>query len=346
MNKTKSLKFVLILAVALTLSAINVPTILAAELTTEDNALEFLEDVILLDMTKYNVTLEVFPENYSTYLENLYLENVRCSLESNESKIRVGFTFQNYTLTYCKLSILEGSILYAQSPSTNVLERTDVFLQRYQNYLGASDSQEMRDILATVDEGQNTTVTVDNVRFELTEESSRTKLRWDYTIDGADYTKISFTFRNNGEFSFSDTTHLYEIGSTNVKISREDAVALAMERVENMSWTVEDVKVGNVTVLNNRTSAALLTAPKEPLVLYPYWQVSLTFDKVYPGNVYGVTYNIWADTGEIFYGHMHIFGGEIPEFPSWTPLLLALCTVAVALVFYKQKLHKNHLKRK
>jgi hypothetical protein len=343
MDKLRNLGILLILAVALTLSAINVPTIRAAELTTEDNALDFLENVISLDIKRYKVTLEIFPENYSTYLENLYLENVRCTLESNESKIRVGFTFQNYTLTYCKLSILEGSILYAQSPSTNVVERADVFLQRYQNYLGTSDSQEMRDILATVDEVQNATVIVDNVRFELTAELSRTKLRWDYTLDGADYTKLSFTFRNNGEFSFSDTTNLYEIGSTNVKISKEEAVALAMERVENMSWTVEDVKVGNVSILDNRTSAILLTAPKEPLVLYPYWQVSLTFDKVYPGNVYGVTYNIWADTGEIFYGHMHMFGGEIPEFPTWTPLLLALCTVAVALLVYKQKLHKNQL---
>jgi len=32
---------------------------------------------------------------------------------------------------------------------------------------------------------------------------------------------------------------------------------------------------------------------------------------------------------------------ELPEFPSWTPLLFAVCTVAVVLVVYKRKLSKT-----
>lgn len=37
---------------------------------------------------------------------------------------------------------------------------------------------------------------------------------------------------------------------------------------------------------------------------------------------------------------------DIPEFPSWTPLIFALCTVAVAVVIYKQKIRKNQGRQK
>lgn len=210
----------------------------------------------------------------------------------------------------------EGSPIFTEQPSTNLIERTDAFLENYQKYLGNSEFQQYREILSIVSEVKDTAITVGNVRFEITHFSSGTKFRWVNTFNGADYTRFSISYRNNGDFAFSDDRY-NKIGSTTLNVSKEQAIAIAMERVQNISWNVNTtdssiVEVGNVTILDDRTSVALLTAPKEPLVLYPYWQVGLTFDKVYPGSVYGVTYNIWADTGEVFYGHMHMLGGLIP----------------------------------
>jgi hypothetical protein len=303
----------------------------------------FFEDVLKLDMTKYNTTKYIV-ESKTGYFDDfggLSKEEGDYVLETDGSKIDVMYITVDNTFSYFSLYVEEGSPIFTEQPSTNLIERVDAFLEAYQNYLGNKEFQQYREILSNVNELKDTSITVGNIRFELEGQG----FRWVTTFNGADYTRFSITFRDNGEFAFIDDRY-NKIGSTDVVVLKEEAVAIAMERVQNMSWTVEDVKVGNVTVLDNCTSAVLFSAPKEPLVLYPYWQVSLTFDKVYPGNVYGVTYNIWADTGEIFYGHMRMFGGEIPEFPTWTPLLLALCTVAVALFFYKQKLHKNHLRWK
>ena len=36
-----------------------------------------------------------------------------------------------------------------------------------------------------------------------------------------------------------------------------------------------------------------------PLILYPLWDIVLYFDKLYPGNVYGLWIKIWADTGKV-----------------------------------------------
>lgn len=176
-------------------------------------------------------------------------------------------------------------------------------------------------MVSSVNEVKNITITASNIKFELTSlEMKETTFSWMNTFNGAEYSKISFTFRTNGEFGMIDDRY-NKIGSTDVKISKEEVISVAMQQVKNISWTVENVEIGNITVMDNRTSATLLTAPKEPLVLYPYWQVSLTFDKIYAGTVYGVTYNIWADTGEIFYGHMQMIGGLISseDLPETTP---------------------------
>jgi len=37
--------------------------------------------------------------------------------------------------------------------------------------------------------------------------------------------------------------------------------------------------------------------------------------------------------------------GYIPEFPSWTPLLIMLIGVLAVTVIYKQKLHKQNRRR-
>ena len=118
---------------------------------------------------------------------------------------------------------------------------------------------------------------------------------------------------NSIDFAFGNDRY-NKIGNTSVSITRDQAISIAKVRAQNLSWNVNIsdtsvTQVSNVTILDDHTNAQLLAAPKEPLVLHPYWRVSLTFDKVYPGYVYGVSYNIWADTGEVFYGNLNTLGG-------------------------------------
>jgi hypothetical protein len=34
-------------------------------------------------------------------------------------------------------------------------------------------------------------------------------------------------------------------------------------------------------------------------MLYPMWRIGIALDKFYPGNVYGIYIDIWADTKEV-----------------------------------------------
>jgi hypothetical protein len=336
---------VLVLMLVLVFLLIQLPIAHSAELSTSEST--FFSEVIKLDTTKYNMTKYVVQSKtgYFDDFGDLFKEEGDYVLEGNGSALEVMYIRVNNTFSYFSLYLNEGSPIFTEQPSTNLIERTDAFLEDYQNCLGNSEFQQYREILSTVSEVNETIITVGNIRFEITLSYSSTgeyrgtSFRWRNTFNGADYTSFGIKWRYNGEFAFSDD-HYNKIGSTALNISSVEAVGIAMERVQNISWTVDGIEVGNVTILDDQTSVALLTAPKEPIVLYPYWQVSLTFDKVYSGSVYGVTYSIWADTGEVFYGHMHLLGSIIPEFPSWIILPLFLIATLFAII-YKKKISLN-----
>jgi hypothetical protein len=337
---------VLVLVLFLVFLLTQAPMAYSAEPSTSESVL--FSDVVKLDTTKYNITkyVEQSKTGYFDDFGDLFKEEGDYVLEGNGSRIEVMYIRVNNTFSYFSLYLNEGTPIFTEQPSSNLIERTDAFLEDYQSYLGNVEFQQYREILSTVSEVDETSITDGNIRLEVkhsysnAEEYTGTRFRWVNTFNGADYTSFSIKWRYNGEFAFSNDRY-NKIGSTALNISREEAIGIATERVQNISWTVDCVEVGNVTILDDRTSVALLTAPKEPIVLYPYWQVSLTFDKVYSGNVYGVTYSIWADTGEVFYGFLNTFGGSVPEFPSGTPLLIALVVVVAVAVIYRQKLSKS-----
>jgi hypothetical protein len=313
MNKIKNLCIVLILAVVLGVLIAQMPIAHSAELSASEKALSFITDVAKIDVAKYNVTASKTTVSYPSDLGGLPKEDGGYTLECNGSKIDVMYVLVNNTFSYFHLDVSEGSPIFAEHPSTNLIERTDAFLENYQSYLGNSEFQQYRDMLSTVSEVKDTAITVGNVRFEIKQFSLGTRFRWVNTFNGADYTSFGISYRaNSTDFAFGDDRYR-RIGSTALNISKEQAISIAKERAQNISWTVNDVEVGNVTILDDHMGVALLTAPKEPLLLYPYWQVSLTFDKIYPGSVYGVTYSIWADTGEVFYGYMRMLGGYVPD---------------------------------
>lgn len=108
MTKNKNLGVLLILVVALTVSALNVSMVHSTESTIQDKSLAFISDVLLLDLERYNVTLLNNAISFPDDLGGLPMENPRYILESKDSKLKVLLTFKNGTLSWCKISVLEG----------------------------------------------------------------------------------------------------------------------------------------------------------------------------------------------------------------------------------------------
>ncbi|MFB3890119.1 MAG: hypothetical protein ACE14S_11555 [Candidatus Bathyarchaeia archaeon] len=75
---------------------------------------------------------------------------------------------------------------------------------------------------------------------------------------------------------------------------------MALNNAARFSYGYSGRQVSNFTVVKDQIRAALLTKSRDkPLVLYPYWQVGLPLDDVYPGSVTMIVVEIWADTSEV-----------------------------------------------
>lgn len=309
------------IALVLTFSLAQVPKAYSAEWSAPENMLSFLRDVVGLDLAKYNATLVSDRVEYPADLGGLAQEIGKYTLESNESIISITYKFRNNTLSYSELTMLKGSPLYSQPLSANVLDTAKSVMQRYQNYLGASYCQAMRDMLDTVTEVKTMTATAGNMKFDISGETDSPKFSWIYTSNGIDFTRkgMSLQFENGLLTYFIDNWHLYRIGSDSLNVSAEEAIRIAREAVpKNYSyqvtlWNGTVVDVTGLNPVDEPVRAELLIGSREPLTLYPYWHVHLYFDKVYLSNIYGWNVYVWADTGEVMGFQTKKFMGDLPS---------------------------------
>ena len=340
--------FLCVLVVTVGVSSVAYP-VYSSELTVPEKALAFLEDVVLLDMTKYNATLEIHDVRYPDELQGLAQHNVLYILVSDEGELEAAFGFKNESFANCMLGTF-GSPFYSEPQPANTVDNAKGFLQRYQTYTGdpgfddIRDFEEMRSILDTVDVTENVTAMSDHVKLEVISRTDYTLFVWEYVLDGVAFPWITLEFRNGIVCGFDDNWRLYTAGSTEVNFSEEEAVNVALEYLEDFSWTAGDEEVTDFEIIEETVTADLITTRnKEPLTLYPSWVITVYLDKIYPGNINRIVLAIWADTGEII-SCIPLGGGggpPIPEFPSSTPMLLLLAVLAVALVFYKLRLPKS-----
>ena len=173
-------------------------------------------------------------------------------------------------------------------------------LEGYQKFTG-ENFQVMTNALTNIDCAQNITKILGNVKLIVqNNNNSYTEVSFKQTYNGADYTGMSFVFKNGQFCSFMDDRSQWIIGNTDVNISQTQAINIALQCAQNYSYTLDNgavVKGFNVT----RIEAGLNTYPRNnSTIIYPYWSVQLYLDKTYPGNVYGLTFGIWADSATVF----------------------------------------------
>lgn len=271
--------------------------------TSTSKVLAFLRDVVQLDMTKYVANLEGNTVEYRSDWGGIVEELVIYSLIYEGSKLAVTLKFRDTTLSSYYLHVNEGTPYYSQLQPNNILDSVKDLLERYQTYSGASHLEVMRNMLETVDEIGNSETTSGNVKLMTTTEASEVKIQFVYTADNVDFQakKVELIFDNYGFLqSLSDDWTLYTAGSTEVNISKEEAINIAIDYTKNYSWTVNGEVISNFTLVEESVSAELWPHSRdEPLVLIPYWYVTLPLDRFYPDRVDRLAVGLWADTGEV-----------------------------------------------
>lgn len=351
MAKTKQLNHLLIQVVLLSLLSFNIcafllPNANAASITDNSTMLEelnalpkvdttrsaiaekglsILSNVVGVDTGKYSINSGEYAED--TYIGVVPQENVRYTLEANGSKLDMLYTFANGNLRMIHVLESEGSPLLTKTATRSgqvlgnkTLQVVDVqataenFLNSYQSQSGKQFYGKLVTMLKDIDASKNATKIVDNVKLEVNSTSHDSiTFRWLYTSNGIDAPSkcVALSYKNGFLKYFIDNWDLYKIGSTDINLSEEEAIGLAMNSARAFSWKIgsdnSTVSVKNFTVSNAMIWETIFYSNlyadnlrnEDPLMLYPMRHVWVSLDKFYPGNVYGIEVYIWADTKSV-----------------------------------------------
>jgi DNA-binding transcriptional ArsR family regulator len=271
--------------------------------TSPNKVLTFLTDVVHLDMTKYAATLESNTVEYRSDLGDIVEELFRYALTYQGSKVDVTLRFRDGSLSSYYLTVLEGTPYYSQLQPNKLIDVAKAILGRYYDYSGASHLEQLISLLDTVDGTDDSETTSGNLKLIITNEGTDVKMEFMYTTENIDFQakSVVLIFDNYNFLSqLTDDWTLYKVGSTEVNISKEEAIAIAIETARNCTWTVNGETISNFTLVEESATAELWPHSREdPLALIPYWYVSIPLDRIYPERVDRIAVGLWADTGEV-----------------------------------------------
>jgi len=307
---------VFILATFLALLLVPLPIMSYGQ--TSDSAskvLIFLRDVGMVDVTKYDVADTIGPLVDYELFGGIPYTSGKLTLNSETSVIDVLYNFIGDSLASCTIEPVYGSAKYLQPLTSNLADAVTLFLQKYQTYAGFSSIAEIQDTLVGIDTTKDTVRTVGNIRFEISHTDLGTSFKWEKTYNGAVYPGFGVIFKNGAIYSFGQNVSYQTIGNTDVNITREQAIEIALKRAESYSYTYQDQKIDSFNILKDKIIGELEVRSRyKPFELYPIWKVDLPLDDIYPGSVFFIRTNIWADTGEIL--NIRPLGGGGYDIPT------------------------------
>lgn len=296
------------------------PSVPSTVSTEQNKALAFIENVLPIDSSQYNITFKP-PFSSNTSVGRIIgadslIETY--SLESKDSSLTCILGFYDGVVYHCQLDV-KGSIITDQAYA-NTTEAAKSFLEKYQAYSNL-DSREMIAMLANVDPTQNPTIFSGDLKLTVTHKDltgtafgDSISFRWVRVINGCEYLIINVAFTDGIFSGFIDRRTTNSIGDTTVNISKEQAIAISMEAIKNYSYRMsDDWVVTGFNVTENKITANLMPTVKEGNVLYPAWSVTLPLNGTWPGSVTELLVGIWAGSGEVYLVHHQAYAQLNPE---------------------------------
>ena len=206
---TEKLFLALIVVVIAAISIILAYTLYVNEKPATDEVMTFLQEVVSIDVSKYNVTTFNSTVTYPDWLNGQSQLTGKCTLDSATNKLDVLYKLRGGTLSWCLVRNLEGQPHYTTAPSTDVGEVASVFLQKYQAYSDDSDLETMKNMLNAVNVAENSTQTEGNLKLIVSVTSFSTSFDWRYTVNGTESSRLYVSFRDGEFYTFSADKSIY-----------------------------------------------------------------------------------------------------------------------------------------
>jgi hypothetical protein len=313
----------------------------------------FLTNVLGVDLSQYNLTRNGYGVSYPPKFGGVVKEEtISYILNSSQSAVSTWCVLDNGNITVCSIYAIQGSVVYAQPQTSDILESTRNFMEKYEQFsvqFYAADTAYLQQSLASLDDvnaPEPTSKILGDMNLKIAPSSASTNIQWTYTQPNFNATskKINLKFENGHITWFGDTWNLYSV-STGTLLPKEEAKSLAFDEVQN-SHNVTFASFQGSTMVpisikpdwsNMTYEVTLEMAPgkvlqgglpptlsniyptitnRDPLKLYPIWHFVFYFSKPI-GDTVGVEIGVWGDSKEIAfcqdYGYL---GGSTMPTPT------------------------------
>jgi hypothetical protein len=269
-----------------------------------EEASKIISKVIQIDVSKYNAKITSSTAEVRDDLGGIIQEDFSYSLTNLQSKFELTLVFRDNHFEQFQLVQLEGAPnfppIYTDPQPSDPFLATKALIQRYSLVMNDTYIDDAVKLLESAN-NTGTDQTLGNTKFKLQSYGPGTaEAQIMYTQGGTDFESkcMNVEFKNGIISKFSDDWFLYEVGSSIVNVTKEQAIATAKEAVKTFAYNASGTQVSNLQILESPTYAVLVSHTKEvnSLTLYPYWYVTLYLDRTYPGGVTQISMGIWADS--------------------------------------------------
>ena len=268
----------------------------------KDKVANFLQNVTQIDTTNYTISLLSNTMKWQTYIGGVAEEEIFYSLTSTKSNLNMNFRFRNNHFSLYQLNMIESSPIFAEIQPNDVIQNVKGILARYKTYSGDTYLTNMSNLLEAVNATQNIAVVQGNMKLQITVSGGKDTFLWMYTQDGVDFQAkgLQMVLQNNVLTSMTDGYFLFTIGTTNLATSRQQAIDIAQNYVQTLTWTIEGQQVSHFSVEGQPFSVQLVPHTRgDSVALIPYWYVEMKLTATYSGGLNTVTVGIYADTGKV-----------------------------------------------
>lgn len=297
--------------------------------TLLQRALAFVRYVAHIDLDSYRMSKPYYYSDREMYMGHI-LQGVQFYLGAydNTTLIDVHVEFVDGVFMYydADLWAVNGSRPKLTRDFDGPLDAAKAIIRGYMDFADAPYCSLFLFMLDAVGEVENATLRKENVvlKIEVYEEPWNdveflfyhlVELSNGMTI-GTDESVFLRVDMDGFLSYFGDDWAHYEVCSTEVNISEEEALQMAVE--EAMRFAEEEG--ANVTIAEYSTSL-FLRARGDAFKLYPSWSVVVWYSEIFRsewyGYVAGYAVEIWADTGEIWYEDPMTLGAydDLPRKP-------------------------------
>ena len=271
-----------------------------------DQARTLINNVLQIDTSKYQLNLKGDTVQRRADLGGVIEEILQYSLVNNASRFDLTMRFRNGHFSLLQINQLEGSpsfpLIYTVPQPTEVIQACQGLLDRYRIAFKDSYMDQVSPLMASA-KANGSDQTFGDVKLQFSSYDDYADVLLMYSKNGADFQakSLHLSYQKKVLTEFSDDWLLFKVGSTQIDVSKEQAVLIAKNAARSYSWTVSGTKVSNFQILDNPVSAQFYPKPGDSdiFTLYPYWYVTLYLDKTYPGGVTQIAVGVWADTGQI-----------------------------------------------